>query len=166
MNTFSDTYSSLKQQWQADPNVALCWSSNDAYTIAHCSGGFLDPNGTGSPAFGAVEYCQYLKQDGSGINCSGVSPSITCTPVNYWHLPTEAELMAEMDNEYLPGGAGFTPSYIPPGGFQYSYSTYRHYWSSSAYSSSNAWLAGIYSYRYVYSTHGIKNYQYLVRCVH
>ena len=164
MNTLSDIYNSLPQQWQSDPNLALCWrSTNDAgYEQAHgclisttpgVDGGFISATGDTNNPLGAVEYCQYLDQNGTVVDS---------TPQNYWHLPTEAELMAELENEYLPGGAGFTPSYIPPGGFQGN----GNYWSSSGYSSTSAWNVYFNGNFNVYSGHGSKSYQHLVRCVH
>ena len=104
---------------------------------------------------GAVEYCQYLKQDQSGLNCSG-NPA-TCTAVNYWHLPNEAELMVAQSNSWITGGSGL------PGGFQ----DWSHYWSSTEYSSSFAWIAygsgGDGNLSYYYDG---KGNHYLVRCAH
>jgi len=75
---------------------------------------------------GAKEYCQYLNPDGSTLNCTGVSPNVTCTSVDYWRLPTAAELGTAFYSTFFPIDDTLTAGGTP-GGFEYS----TEYWSSS-----------------------------------
>jgi len=139
--------------WQDDPAISLCWSAG-AYELANgCSAGvgLLDPETDGAPLLGAIEYCQYLKQDASGLNCSG-TPTV-CTAVDYWHLPTQGELLKGLSEQFIE-----TPPTV--GGFQDS----TGYWSGSEDGESYAWIA--YSYGSVGYSYADKVSSYAVRCAH
>jgi len=140
--------------WSDDQNLTLCWSPS-VFANGCWTDGFLDPTGTGDPLFGAFEYCKYLKQDKSGLNCSG-TPT-TCAEVNYWRLPTESELLAGLSDQFslkLSAQTGFRQDVV--------------YWSGTMIigSSNNvAWDAQKSSSGYS-NTSGETSNHSAVRCVH
>ncbi len=144
--TGTATPAPAETEWQTDPSLDLCWDSS----FCSAGSGLLDPLGNGSVLIGAIEYCQYLNSNGTTLNCSGGS----CTPVNYWHLPNEAELMIALSNSWISGGSG------EPGGFRDG----DVYWSSLGNGANVAWGAYGNSNGRVGTYNDFKGYQYAVRC--
>ena len=135
-----------------DNGCGLVWNANNCTDATNC----LDAKGNGSLMLGATEYCAYLNADdtdGNSLHCLG--DHLVCSPVNYWHLPTEGELLKGLSKGFIENSDG--------GGFQYSY----YYWSSTPYADfpGDAWSA-YNGFGYVYSYGGSMSSQGLVRCVH
>ena len=111
--------------WSAPAPAGLCWDTDPTNvwnTVdaggPYCSvgsGWLATPDET---PVGAIEYCTHLNTAGTDlINSIGI-----------WSLPTEAQLMSALANEFMPGGA-------PTGGFQDN----TIYWSGSEYGNIYAW---------------------------
>ena len=155
MRTLDDVYNSMSTSltWQPVVSViSLPWNANNCGSEPNnCS----DPKGDASLYLGATEFCVYLNTAGTAVNCSG--DPLVCSPVNYWRLPTESELLASLSDQYVISPAVQT-------GFQDGY----NYWSSTPFAGypGYAWgafsgVGGVNSYGYFIMTN-----QYLVRCVH
>ncbi|MCX6733092.1 MAG: hypothetical protein NTV98_06150 [Candidatus Roizmanbacteria bacterium] len=97
-----------------------------------------------SGAVGAVEYCKHLNTAGTTLTNS----------IGIWSLPTEAQLMSALANEFTPGGS-------PIGAFQDN----TRYWSGSESDSSSAWSGNDY-FGYLGYLIDYKFNQYSVICVH
>jgi len=98
---------------------------------------------------GAVEYCRYLNLDGETLNCSGGS----CSIVDYWHLPTEGELLKGIADQFISGTET---------GFQ----SVVYYWSSSVYYAPEYSWIGDWTGNFVDTIDDNKITRNMVRCVH
>ena len=153
--------------WQSDSGLQLCYNAS----IPNCGAGagLLDPQGDGTVLLGAVEYCQYLKKDASGPNCSG--DPLACTVDTegtsgqpYWHLPNELELIKGFADRYMPGGIGLSSGFT--NGLQYFSSSIDDGGSNYlvSYSSDiNRIQCGAYD---LVDAEADKEYAANVRCVH
>lgn len=132
--------------WQTDPALNLCWSNNQYEIDNGCTvgSGFTQTPDT-LTTLGAVEYCQYLNENGT---------TLANTAQNIWHLPTRTEFISIIDDTKYNSATNVT-------GFAEDTS----YWSSTGYAGDPnfAWLWNTYDGGNGYSD---KNYQAPVRCVH
>ena len=165
MHTLENIYQSIQTSptWSHESTVIDCmctdngcglvWNANNCTDATNC----LDAKGDGSLMLGATEYCAYLNADdtdGNSLHCLG--DPLVCSPVNYWHLPTEGELLKGLSKGFIENSDG--------GGFQGGGS----YWSSTPYADSPGYAWDAYSYSVGSVSSGSSNvtYQFLVRCVH
>ncbi len=137
--------------WQpaSDPVVALnlCFSHNQYEIDAGCSlgSGFIDASlaQDGSLPLGAVEYCQYLNEDGT---------TLAQTSQNIWHLPTIAEYTSITDYTLFNNATAVT-----------GFAEGSVYWSSTE-SAEDPEVAWFWSSWYGYTNNYVKNNNNSVRC--
>lgn len=134
--------------WSYQAPKDLCWNNEPglSYYDKYCSingWGWLN-DGNNNP-LGAVEYCQRLEYDGVTISAS--------TTPNIWRLPTEAELLKALADQFAPGGSGV-------GGFQNN----KYYWSGDEKDHDFAW-GGSFSNGSLRGSNDIRGYPFAVRCV-
>jgi len=152
MHTLENIYQNIPTSpvWQSESTVidglgGLVWNANNCSGSSNC----LDVKGNGSLMLGATEYCAYLDANDTD------GTSIDLSPQNYWHLPTEGELLKALSKGFIENSDG--------GGFQNG----NGYWSSTplAGDPGYAWGAN-YGYGNVGSYDDNMSDQNLVRCVH